>query len=87
MPDQKIDIDELIIKHLQGSITEAERQYLDRWITASEANRLLFEKLTDPGYVNAELEKLDRYDDEKGWKAAQASLNNLFDGFKSGSCC
>jgi DNA-binding transcriptional ArsR family regulator len=25
--------------------------------------------------------------DEKGWKAAQASLNNLFDGFRGGSCC
>ncbi|HZH66716.1 MAG TPA: metalloregulator ArsR/SmtB family transcription factor [Flavisolibacter sp.] len=25
--------------------------------------------------------------DEKGWKAAQASLNNFFDGFRGDSCC
>jgi ferric-dicitrate binding protein FerR (iron transport regulator) len=74
MPEENIHIDELIVKHLQESLTDAEQQQLNRWVAASAANRLLFERLTEPNYINAELEKMDGYDDEKGWETIKRTV-------------
>jgi ferric-dicitrate binding protein FerR (iron transport regulator) len=75
MPEQNMHIDELIIKHLQESLSETEQQQLNEWVAASAANRLLFEKLTSADQINAELETLHKYDDEKGWETIKRAAS------------
>ena len=60
-------IDELIIKHLQGNLTNEEQAILEQWLDASEKNKLLFEQLSSQRYVSGEVEMLYAYDEEKGW--------------------
>jgi len=64
----KINIEDLIIKYLQGTISQAEEQELNSWIQASGENQALFDQLTDTKSVNAGLEKIYAYDEEKGWE-------------------
>ncbi|OQP56857.1 hypothetical protein A3860_09750 [Niastella vici] len=41
------DLIDLLTKHLQGNLTEAEQAQLDHWLTQSERNRRLFNSIND----------------------------------------
>jgi len=44
-------IGQLIIKHLQETITTDEAQTLQQWVAANETNRMLFDKLTNSDWL------------------------------------
>ncbi len=55
---QKADrIAYLIAGHLNSTLTQPEQDELDDWITESDANLELFEKLTDEDHIEAEMQK------------------------------
>lgn len=60
-------VDELIVKHLQQSLTEAEQLELQQWINLSAENKQLFDRLTQQESVQQELKQLYRFNEEKGW--------------------
>lgn len=60
-------IAELIIKHLEDTLTSDEKSELDIWRKESGENQALFDSLTNPAQVAAQLEKYYAYDAEKGW--------------------
>lgn len=68
-------IDELIIKFLNGSLESSEHNVLDDWINASDTNKNLFENLTDKEWVANELEKVYEFDENAGWETISTSLN------------
>jgi transmembrane sensor len=67
-------IAQLIVKHLDGDLSVTEQAELHEWLDQSETHQALFEQLTDPGKVTAELERFYSYDPEPGW----AKLASLF---------
>lgn len=65
----------LIAGHLNGTLTEEESDELDNWITESDENLALFEKLTDEDNIEAAMHEFQRREKEKaealaGLKAA-----------------
>jgi transmembrane sensor len=48
-------IADLIIKHLQDTITTDETQVLEQWIAADEKNRVLYDQLTNSDWVREQL--------------------------------
>src|SRR5688572_759093 len=41
------NLTDLLMKHLQGSLSDAEQEQLNQWRSQSERNRLLFESIND----------------------------------------
>ena len=76
--DEKLRLAEriayLIAGHLNGTLTEAESDELDDWITESDENLELFEKLTDEDNIQAAMNDYMRQEKEKA--AAFASLQS-----------
>ena len=75
MPKTNADIEQLIIKHLQQTLTKEDQIELDNWLKASDENRQLFKKLTDRQFISTELDKLYSYDEEKGWENINRSFS------------
>jgi ferric-dicitrate binding protein FerR (iron transport regulator) len=65
--DLHYEIAALIGKHLQSSLTAIEAQKLQLWIEASDANRDLFNSLTDEALLMNELFLLDSFKASDGW--------------------
>ena len=65
--DLHYEIAALIGKHLQSSLTANEAQKLQLWIEASDANRDLFNSLTDEALLMNELFLLDSFKASDGW--------------------
>jgi transmembrane sensor len=61
-------IEELIIKHLQQTLTEVEQTELSKWRVDAPENNELFEKLTSREYISSQLEELYQYDEARGWE-------------------
>ena len=59
-------ISSLIIKELEETISDAEKQELTDWINASPTNRDLFNQLTNPEYLQEAMRSLQNFDKEKG---------------------
>ena len=76
MPNIQPQIDELIIKFLNGTLDNSERIVLDDWINASDANKKVFENLTNKEWVATELEKIYEFDENAGWETIATSLNS-----------
>lgn len=68
-------INELIIKFLNGTLDNNERIILEEWINASETNKKTFENLTNKKWVTTELGKIYDFDDNAGWDTIATSLN------------
>ncbi len=68
MPGLNAIMDELILKYLQQTLSEAEQTQLNEWLASSDENKELFEKLTDQQYISAALDNLYLYDEERGWE-------------------
>ena len=75
MPNIPLQIDELIVKFLNGILDNSERLVLENWINASDANKKVFENLTDKEWVATELEKIYQFNENAGWETIATSLN------------
>ena len=71
-----INIEEIIVKYLDGTITSDEASFLDQWILESPSNKQLFEELTHPEGVSQELQKFYTYNEDQGWNRIEAELAN-----------
>jgi transmembrane sensor len=58
-------ISSLIVKELEETISEAEKQELNDWINASQRHRDLFDQLTNAEYIQKVLRSLQNFDTEK----------------------
>jgi len=58
----------LIVKYIQGELTDDEQQQLDGWIEQSEANRNLFSEMTNPEKLNSALNEFARPDKAAAWE-------------------
>jgi ferric-dicitrate binding protein FerR (iron transport regulator) len=74
MKEQKENMDELILKYLNGELTDAEKAQLDDWMQASPHNRETFKRLTDKTWVAGEIESLYAYDEQQGWNKLQMKM-------------
>ena len=63
-----LDIAELAGKFLQGEITREERILLDAWISNSDRNKALWEKLTRREYLEQQLVSWEDQHSEAAWK-------------------
>ena len=63
-----LDIAELAGKFLKGEITREESIRLDAWITNSDRNKALWEKLTHREYLEQQLVSWEDQDPEAAWK-------------------
>lgn len=69
-------IEAILKKHLEGELTEAEQQQLQQWLQQSPANQALFNKINDPDYLPAQLEKMEAFDEDRVWqKIEQATAS------------
>lgn len=59
-------IDELIIKHLSGTLTEEEQLYLDEWKSQPD-NRQLLDQLSNADWVKQELRKMQQIREERAY--------------------
>jgi ferric-dicitrate binding protein FerR (iron transport regulator) len=57
----------LLFKHLRNELTSTEQQELQAFLAASDENRTLFEQLTSPESLAAELHAMYSYDLQTGW--------------------
>jgi len=74
MPYFQFQIDELIIKFLNGTITPDENIGLINWINDSEGNKQIFENITNKEWVAIELDKINEFDENAGWGTISSSL-------------
>jgi transmembrane sensor len=63
-----LDIAELAGKFLKGEITRDESILLEAWITNSDRNKALWEKLTHPEYLEQQLVSWEDQHSEAAWK-------------------
>lgn len=80
MPNIQPQIDELITKFLNGTLVNSERGVLEDWINASDANKKVFENLSNKEWVATELEKIYEFDEDAGWETIVTSLNSKSEG-------
>jgi ferric-dicitrate binding protein FerR (iron transport regulator) len=64
--DPNFRIADLINKHLEGTISETEREELDAWVEEEPTNRRVFEWYTS-GFFATELRRVYAYDVDAGW--------------------
>ena len=62
----QINIETLILKYLQGELTEGEQRELDEWLK-DDRNKKLFSRLINKQRILVKMERLDEYDWEKSW--------------------
>lgn len=58
----------LVAGYIRQALTEKERDELDDWINASDSNMLLFEELTEPTNLQANLEWMDKVQSEHSYQ-------------------
>lgn len=68
-------IAQLLIKYLEGNLSEAEKKLLDSWLKADAQNERLFQKLQTDEFLKEELKILHSVDEEKAFDKIQESIN------------
>jgi len=63
----EIEIHDLIVRSLKGSLTPTEQEELDRWLAQSAENRIVFDRICDTAHFSTVLKSLDTYDQAAGW--------------------
>lgn len=58
----------LVLKYLKDELSTAERAKLDKWLLESDHNRELFEKVTNPHFVDPELKSFSASNKELAWQ-------------------
>ena len=67
-------IPSLIIKYLQHSLTESERETLNAWINHSHDNRFTFEELTNAKTLQLGIRRLNSFNSQEAFKRIQSKL-------------
>ena len=80
MPEQPGNIEILILKKLQQSLSQQEEEELKRWINESEDNNQLFKRLTDEAYLSDELARFYSYHEDEAWKRIKEALPSNIEG-------
>ena len=65
-------IKELIRKRLRQTLTPAEEQALEAWMTESDENRAIVQELSDPQRLAQSFAKLDRLHPELVWERVKS---------------
>ncbi|HJY12522.1 MAG TPA: FecR domain-containing protein [Flavobacterium sp.] len=60
-------IEELIIKSLNGTIEQEEKIILEKWLNISDSNKKIFENFQSKQWVKNELAEIYKFDKEAGW--------------------
>lgn len=68
-------MDELIIKFLNGTLDSNERTILDAWVKASDTNTKVFENLTNKKWVTTEIGKIYSFSKNAGWSDIVKTLH------------
>ena len=63
---------ELILKFLRNELTVAEKAELDTWLSEGEANRKLFNELTDEATVQSEINLMEQFPANGAWEVIAA---------------
>lgn len=58
----------LIIKYLEGNLSEVEKQLLKNWLKADPQNELLFDKLRSNEYLRREIKLMHSFDEQKAFE-------------------
>ena len=53
--EESIQVAGLVVGHLRDELTDAEKILLEKWLSASEANKALFDELVSKAFHQAEL--------------------------------
>ena len=72
----QINIETLILKYLQGELTEGEQRELDEWLK-DDRNKKLFSRLINKQRILVKMERLDEYDWEKSWNVVDEGYSSL----------
>jgi ferric-dicitrate binding protein FerR (iron transport regulator) len=64
----------LIAGYIRQTLTEKEHDELDEWITASDENQRLFEKLTDPIAIQKGLREMNMPDEEAALRSIKSKI-------------
>ncbi len=62
------EIGALVLKYLKDELSAAEKAKLDEWLLESDHNRELFEKVTNPHFVDPELKSFSASNKELAWQ-------------------
>lgn len=65
----------LIVRLIEGKITEYEKSKLDLWISESKENKQLFEKWTNPAFLEKQMNSWDETQMEERWKNLRAEIS------------
>src|SRR4051812_21544643 len=57
MTDANERIKDLMIRHLQGDLDVSEQAELQSWVDHSDENRAIFDQLSDPDHLAADLQE------------------------------
>jgi ferric-dicitrate binding protein FerR (iron transport regulator) len=72
---EELKISRLIARHLAGDISEEEKKYLQYWKKKSEANKQMFEKLSQSSLYQA-VKTYERFDPEQALSLVKSSYAN-----------
>jgi len=78
MYQQNQHIDGLIILHLREELDEAGKGELEEWVSSSEENKELFERLTDPAFLASNLKATDYINSAAMLKEIRSRSNKVF---------
>jgi hypothetical protein len=78
MYQQNQHIDGLILLHLREELDESGKRELDEWINASDENKQLFERLTDPAFLASNLKAADYINSAAMLKEIRSRSNKVF---------
>jgi len=65
--EESIQVAGLIAGHLREELTDAEKIHLDKWLSASETNKALFDELVSKQFHHSELPFFFDIDTDKAW--------------------
>ena len=72
----QINIETLILKYLQGELTEGEQRELDEWLK-DDRNKKLFSRLINKQRILVKMERLDEYDWEESFMEGESFSGNI----------
>lgn len=67
-------ISELIVRQLEGRLSELEKAELQQWVGESAEKKTLLNNINDSQYVREELQKFYGYQPDEGWQKIQSFL-------------
>ncbi len=74
--EESIQMAGLIAGHLRDELTDEQKFLLDKWVSASEANKALFDELISKAFHQSELPFFSDIDTDKAWNRLAAANND-----------